>query len=58
LNESAWLLLTRALSEPKSVAALTNDLARLQGLASSPDQGSYVEDLLLRLEELGLVNRI
>jgi PqqD family protein of HPr-rel-A system len=57
VNESASLLLFHALVEPKNVTTLTSELASMQQVAPSEDLRSYVEDLLLRLEDLGLVQR-
>ena len=57
VNEPAWILLSQALCEPKSLDALTDDLARLQDVEASDDLRAYIESLLLRFEELGLVER-
>jgi PqqD family protein of HPr-rel-A system len=61
LNTASTLLLSRLLLEPKTLDAITEAIAPLRAdpdPTEHADLQDYVEDLLLRFEELGLVERL
>jgi len=57
LNESAWVLLSDILREPRDLPATTLELANRRGVAPDEDLSAYVSSLVLRFEELGLTRR-
>ena len=57
LNEAGWLLLARILSVPRPLELIVDELASMQALPATDELRSYVMELLLRFEELGLVDR-
>jgi PqqD family protein of HPr-rel-A system len=58
LNAGTALLLREVLRTPLHAGAAAAELARLQGGSLDARFQSHVADLLRRLEELGLVERI
>ena len=57
VNDATALLLRQILAEPHDAPAAAKQLADAQGADSGPEFEQYVAGLLLRLEELGLVDR-
>lgn len=57
LNASAAALLTEILVEPRDIESASQMLASSTGEESSPSLRDQVAQMLLRLEELGLVDR-
>jgi len=58
LNHSAFLLLEEVLSEPLHAPTVAERLAQAHGEPNSEGFSGQVEALLVRLEELGLVERL
>ena len=57
LNAATAALLTRVLVEPKTVEAAARELAAITGVTAPEDFTRHITDTLLRLEQLGLVER-
>jgi PqqD family protein of HPr-rel-A system len=58
VNDAAWLLLSRALTVARPLSEVTDELAAFQGASPTDELREYVQELLLRFEELGLVRRL
>ena len=58
LNEGSALLLTRVLQQPRNAQEAALELARLQGADADVEFMGYIEQLLARFDELGLVERV
>ena len=58
VNAATALLLQRVLASPRDAASASLELAAAQHSEHSPDFLRHVEDLLVRLEDLGLVTRV
>lgn len=57
LNEAARVLIERVLNEPHEAGRIADEFARTQGVEPDEEFRTQVWGLLVRLEELGLVER-
>lgn len=57
VNESTLMLLDRVLREPRDIASATEELARLSNLPLDERVRSHVHELMLRLDDIGLLVR-
>nr|PZN76254.1 MAG: hypothetical protein DIU56_14660 [Pseudomonadota bacterium] len=57
LNDSSWILLNEVLREPRSLTEIAASLAGMRGVPPEDELRSYVAELMMRLEEIGLVER-
>ncbi len=58
VNAATALLLQRVLASPRDAASASLELTAAQHAGHSPEFLRHVEDLLVRLEDLGLVTRV